>query len=48
VAAVPPVVDQVQFSPFKYRRALLEACEQRGVTLDETGGTSRALESKWW
>jgi diketogulonate reductase-like aldo/keto reductase len=33
-AAVPPVVDQVQFSPFKYRRALLEACEQRGVALE--------------
>jgi 2,5-diketo-D-gluconate reductase A len=24
VATVPPVVNQVQFSPFKYRRALLE------------------------
>jgi diketogulonate reductase-like aldo/keto reductase len=33
-AAVPPVVNQVQFSPFKYRRALLEACEQRGVALE--------------
>jgi diketogulonate reductase-like aldo/keto reductase len=33
-AAVPPVADQVQFSPFKYRRALLEACEQRGVALE--------------
>jgi diketogulonate reductase-like aldo/keto reductase len=33
-AAVPPVVDQVQFSPFKYRHALLEACEQRGVALE--------------
>jgi 2,5-diketo-D-gluconate reductase A len=33
-AAVPPIVDQVQFSPFKYRRALLEACEQRGVALE--------------
>ena len=33
-AAMPPVVDQVQFSPFKYRQALLEACEQRGVALE--------------
>jgi diketogulonate reductase-like aldo/keto reductase len=33
-AAVPPVVDQVQFSPFKYRRALLEGSEQRGVALE--------------
>ena len=33
-AEVPPVVDQVQFSPFKYRRALLEACEQREVVLE--------------
>jgi diketogulonate reductase-like aldo/keto reductase len=33
-ADVPPVVDQVQFSPFKYRRALLEACAQRDVVLE--------------
>jgi diketogulonate reductase-like aldo/keto reductase len=33
-ADVQPVVNQVQFSPFKYRRALLEACEERGVTLE--------------
>ena len=29
-----PAVDQVQFSPFEYRRALLDACEQRGVALE--------------
>ncbi len=29
-----PVVNQVQFSPFEYRRALLDACERRGVTLE--------------
>ena len=28
VAATAPVVNQVQFSPFKYRRRLLEACER--------------------
>ena len=26
VASTPPVVNQVQFSPFEYRRELLEAC----------------------
>ena len=33
-ADVKPVVNQVQFSPFKYRRALLEACEANGVALE--------------
>jgi 2,5-diketo-D-gluconate reductase A len=33
-ASVPPVVDQVQFSAFKYRRALLEACAQRDMVLE--------------
>ena len=31
---VPPAVNQIQFSPFKYRRALLEACEEREVVLE--------------
>jgi diketogulonate reductase-like aldo/keto reductase len=34
VAQTPPVVNQVQFSPFKYRRKLLEACEERTVALE--------------
>jgi 2,5-diketo-D-gluconate reductase A len=34
VATVPPVVNQVQFSPFRYRRALLESCQQRNVALE--------------
>ena len=34
VADVRPVVNQVQFGPFKYRRALHEACEQRGIALE--------------
>jgi 2,5-diketo-D-gluconate reductase A len=44
-ATVPPVVDQVQFSPFKYRRALLEACGQRDVALEAYSplGTGRNL-----
>lgn len=33
VASVPPVVDQVQFSAFEYRRTLLEACERHDVAL---------------
>jgi diketogulonate reductase-like aldo/keto reductase len=36
-ARVPPAVDQVQFSPFKYRRELLEACRQRDVVLEAYG-----------
>jgi diketogulonate reductase-like aldo/keto reductase len=34
VAETPPVVNQVQFSPFKFRRRLLEACEERNVALE--------------
>jgi diketogulonate reductase-like aldo/keto reductase len=33
-AKIAPVVDQLQFSPFEYRRALLDACRQRGVALE--------------
>jgi diketogulonate reductase-like aldo/keto reductase len=33
-ATVAPVVDQVQFSPYEYRRALLDACEGSGVVLE--------------
>jgi diketogulonate reductase-like aldo/keto reductase len=33
-ADIKPVVNQVQFGPFKYRRALLEACEERDVVLE--------------
>jgi diketogulonate reductase-like aldo/keto reductase len=31
---VRPVVNQVQFSPFKFRRKLLEACEERDIVLE--------------
>jgi diketogulonate reductase-like aldo/keto reductase len=34
VAEIPPVVNQVEFSPFRYRRKLFEACEERRVTLE--------------
>jgi diketogulonate reductase-like aldo/keto reductase len=45
VADTPPVVNQVQFSPFQYRRALLEGCEQRGVVIEAYSplGTGRHL-----
>jgi diketogulonate reductase-like aldo/keto reductase len=33
-AAIPPAVNQVQFSPFQYRRALLEACRRHGIVLE--------------
>lgn len=44
-ASIEPVVDQVQCSPFKYRRALLEACQQRHVALEAYSplGTGRHL-----
>jgi diketogulonate reductase-like aldo/keto reductase len=45
VGAIPPVVNQVQFSPMSYRRALLEACRQRGVLVEAYSslGTGRHL-----
>src|SRR3954463_10891047 len=33
-ATVAPVVDQVQFNPSAYRRALHDACAERGVALE--------------
>lgn len=44
---IPPVVNQVQFSPFRYRRALLEACQDRGVALEAYSplGTGRDLSN---
>ncbi len=47
VATVPPVVNQVQFSPFKYRRAVLEACQQHNVALEAYSplGTGRNLSN---
>jgi diketogulonate reductase-like aldo/keto reductase len=48
VAQTPPVVNQVQFSPFTYRRKLLEACEERKVTLEAYSplGTGRYLSDE--
>ena len=44
-AASPPVIDQVQFSPFEYRRRLLESAEQRGLAIEAYSplGTGRHL-----
>jgi diketogulonate reductase-like aldo/keto reductase len=45
VAGTPPVVNQVQFSPFEYRRGLLDGCEERGVVIEAYSplGTGRHL-----
>lgn len=45
VADTPPVINQVQFSPFEYRRSLLEACEARNVAVEAYSplGTGRHL-----
>jgi 2,5-diketo-D-gluconate reductase A len=45
VASTPPVVNQVQFSPFEFRRRLLAACEERQIVLEAYSplGTGRHL-----
>ena len=44
-ATVPPVVDQVQFSPFEYRKALLDWCRENAIALEAYSplGTGRHL-----
>jgi len=46
-ATVPPVVNQVQFSPYEYRKALLDGCRQNGIALEAYSplGTGRHLAS---
>ncbi|TML34972.1 MAG: aldo/keto reductase [Actinobacteria bacterium] len=46
--SVSPVVNQVQFNPFAYRRALLEACERHNVVLEAYSplGTGRLLSDQ--
>ncbi len=50
LAAAPmvPVVDQVQFSPFEYRRALLEGAHQRNIVVEAYSplGTGRHLSNQ--
>jgi len=43
-AVVPPAVNQVQFSPFRYRRRLLEACRAHGVELEAYGSLTHGRE----
>jgi diketogulonate reductase-like aldo/keto reductase len=47
-ATVPPVVDQVQFSPYEYRKALLDACRENDIALEAYSplGTGRHLASE--
>jgi diketogulonate reductase-like aldo/keto reductase len=47
VANTPPVVNQVQFSPFEYRRELLEASTSHGVAIEAYSplGTGRHLDN---
>jgi diketogulonate reductase-like aldo/keto reductase len=44
----PPAVNQVQFSPLQYRRALLEACQRRNVAVEAYSplGTGRHLSDE--
>jgi diketogulonate reductase-like aldo/keto reductase len=46
-ATVPPVVNQVQFSPYEYRKALLDACRRDEIALEAYSplGTGRHLAS---
>ena len=48
VAKTPPVLNQVQFSAVKYRRKLLDACEERDVVLEAYSplGTGRHLSDR--
>ncbi|MFN2562305.1 MAG: aldo/keto reductase [Jatrophihabitans sp.] len=45
IADVHPVVNQIQFSPFEYRRGLLDACDGRRVAVEAYSplGTGRHL-----
>jgi len=45
VANTPPVVNQIQFSPFEYRRELLEACAGHDIAVEAYSplGTGRHL-----
>jgi len=41
---VPPAVNQVKFSPFFFRRGLLEACERHGVALEAWGSLTQGRD----
>ena len=44
-ATIAPVVNQVQFSPYEYRKGLLDACRANGIVLEAYSplGTGRHL-----
>ena len=44
-ANTPPVVNQIQFSPYEYRKGLLDACRANGIVLEAYSplGTGRHL-----
>ncbi|MEI8412772.1 MULTISPECIES: aldo/keto reductase [unclassified Kribbella] len=46
VSQIPPAVNQILFSPFDYRRALVDACEDAGVVAQAYSplGTGRHLD----
>jgi 2,5-diketo-D-gluconate reductase A len=46
---VAPVIDQVQFNPSVYRKALLDACDARDVALEAYSplGTGAQLSEQW-
>jgi diketogulonate reductase-like aldo/keto reductase len=48
IAERRPVINQVQFSPFEYRRQLLEGCEERGLAIEAYSplGTGRHLRDR--
>jgi diketogulonate reductase-like aldo/keto reductase len=48
IAGTPPVVNQVQFSAFEHRRALLDACHERSIALVgySSLGTGRHLDDE--
>jgi 2,5-diketo-D-gluconate reductase A len=48
VATVPPTVNQVQLSPFEYRRALVEGCQHRDVVVEAYSplGTGKHLSNR--
>jgi diketogulonate reductase-like aldo/keto reductase len=39
---IPPVVNQVQFSPLQFRRALLGACRRQKIAVEATAGWAPA------
>jgi 2,5-diketo-D-gluconate reductase A len=44
VADVPPAVNQIQLNPFAYRRALVEACTERGIAVEAYSPLTRGRD----